>query len=284
MRYLHVDVFAPRQYGGNSLAVFPEADGLLPEQMLTITRELRHFESVFLQRSSRGGDYRARVFDLFTELPFAGHPLIGAAAVLHDAAGEPSARRWTFELAAKTVDISTRRSGSGYYGLLDQGLAEFLGPCGRSEEVAPRFGLEASDLALDLPLEVVSTGLAYLVVPVRPAGLERASVRADLTPVLRKLGADFAVLLSDNGPEIRHWNNDGHIEDAATGSAAGVVGAYRLRHGLARSGEVFALHQGRFIGRASVLDVKPEQEPTGIRVHVGGSVSMVGRGVLEVLP
>lgn len=284
MRYVHVDVFAPRPYGGNSLAVFPEAAGLRAEQMLAVTRELRHFESVFLQGSSRAGVFRARVFDLLSELPFAGHPLIGAAAVLHDAAGGPCERLWTFELGARTVQLATRRDAPGYYGLLDQGQAAFLGPGGRRDEVALSFGLEPADLRSDLPLEVVSTGLAYLVVPVTPTGLERARVRADLTPLLAGLGADFALLLDDRGPEIRHWNNDGVVEDVATGSAAGVVGAYRLRHGLARSGVTFGLQQGRFVGRPSMLDVRPEQEATGIRVHVGGAVSIVGRGVLEALP
>lgn len=79
--YRHVDVFSPRPYSGNSLPVFPDARGLSAEQMLCITKELRHFEAIFLERQTDSSGVCARVFDLCQELPFAGHPVIGAAAV-----------------------------------------------------------------------------------------------------------------------------------------------------------------------------------------------------------
>ncbi|MEU6895355.1 PhzF family phenazine biosynthesis protein [Streptomyces sp. NPDC046557] len=92
MRYTHVDVFTARPHNGNSLAVFPEAEGLTAAQMLAITRELRYFESVFLTPDpSRPRTHRARVFDLAGELDFAGHPLIGAASVLRALEGDPRA-------------------------------------------------------------------------------------------------------------------------------------------------------------------------------------------------
>jgi trans-2,3-dihydro-3-hydroxyanthranilate isomerase len=85
--------------------------------------------------------------------------------------------------------------------------------------------------------------------------------------------------------EVRHWNNDGLIEDVATGSAAGTVGAYRLRHGLAAAGKTFLLNQGRFTGRPSTLRVLPEGTARKVEnVKVGGDVALVGRGTLEVLP
>ena len=79
--YVHVDVFGDRPYSGNSLAVFPEAAGLSAAQMLRITQELRHFEAIFLAPMPDTTAIPARVFDLFEELPFAGHPVLGAAAV-----------------------------------------------------------------------------------------------------------------------------------------------------------------------------------------------------------
>ncbi|MFI5982330.1 PhzF family phenazine biosynthesis protein [Streptomyces sp. NPDC051555] len=120
VRYLHVDVFTGRPYTGNSLAVFPEAQGLTAAQMLAITRELRHFESVFLtQDLARPRTHRARIFDLAGELDFAGHPLIGAAAVLHaledvrDTTGQEAV--WALRLTARTVRVATRRSGPRRY-------------------------------------------------------------------------------------------------------------------------------------------------------------------------
>lgn len=86
--YLHVDVFAPHAYAGNSLPVFIDASDLDGRQMLTVTQELRHFEAIFLTPTDDAQRYRARIFDLFEELPFAGHPLIGAAAALHHGSGD----------------------------------------------------------------------------------------------------------------------------------------------------------------------------------------------------
>jgi trans-2,3-dihydro-3-hydroxyanthranilate isomerase len=92
-------------------------------------------------------------------------------------------------------------------------------------------------------------------------------------------------LLDESAVEVRHWNNDGIIEDVATGSAAGTIGAYRLRHGLVRGGEIFILHQGQYTGRPSKLRVLAEGSANRVEtVKVGGDVSFVGHGTIEVLP
>src|SRR6266436_5847432 len=124
--YVHVDVFSSLPYSGNSLAVFPDARGLTAMQMLRITQELRHFETVFFEPAPQSHTVRARVFDLFEELPFAGHPVIGGAAVLHHGSGRPAPQTWGIELSAKAVAVTTHRTERGYYGLLDQGAPEFL--------------------------------------------------------------------------------------------------------------------------------------------------------------
>lgn len=103
--------------------------------------------------------------------------------------------------------------------------------------------------------------------------------------MLRGYGAQFAVLLDEASLEIRHWNNDGIVEDIATGSAAGTIGAYRLKHGLAKAGETFILNQGRFTGRPSQLRVRAEGDSRSIAsVLVGGDVALVGSGRLDVRP
>lgn len=285
LHYSHVDVFSTHPYSGNSLPVFLDSRGLSADQMLCITRELRHFEAIFLEPTDDPSAVRARVFDLFEELPFAGHPIVGAGAALHHAGLQAEAGTWRFVLANKTVTLSTTRTANGYFGLLDQGKAAFHGVVNCADWVASAFGLGASDLLSDLPLEVVSTGLRYLIVPVGPGALNTARIREDLTEKLRSVGAQFAVLLDESALEVRHWNNDGIIEDTATGSAAGALGAYRLRHGLARGGETFVLNQGRFTGRPSTLRVQPEGTPEEVHnVRVGGDVALVGHGTLEVRP
>ena len=283
MRYHHVDVFGSRPYSGNSLAVFPEASGLSGAQMAQITKELRHFESIFLVRE--GGVWAARVFDLLDELDFAGHPVLGAACVLHAVHGSHDSEVWTLRLKARTVRVTTWRQESGRYAsMLDQGPPAFLGrpdPAG----IAAWFSLRPDDLDPDLPPEVVSTGLRYLVLPVRGAALSRARVAADLGTPLARVGAQFAYLLDAERMEGRHWNNDGVVEDVATGSGAGCAAAYLRRHGRIGDGEAATLHQGRFTGRPSEMTVTAHGQEEDIRsVEVGGDVDLVGEGRLLELP
>jgi len=285
LAYSHVDVFSRVPFGGNSLPVFHDAANLTAEQMLRITQEMRHFEAIFLQPTEEPRTVRARIFDLFGELPFAGHPIIGAAAVLHRRSEAADAQYWRFQLSSKTVEIMTEVTAGGYSGWLNQGAPEFLGTVDDADPIARAFNLAQEDLDSALPMEVVSTGLRYLIVPVRPGVLARARISADITELLHGLGAQFAVLLDESAVEVRHWNNDGILEDVATGSAAGTIGAYRLRHGLVWGGESFTLNQGRFTGRPSELRVCPEGRSDQVEtVNVGGDVSFVGHGTIEALP
>lgn len=283
--YVHVDVFSEFAYGGNSLTVFVDAPELSAGDMLRITREMRHFESIFLEPGVDTHHVRARVFDLFEELPFAGHPIIGAAGVLHSRLGDIGEQLWHFELSAKPVTVITRTTAHGYVGVVDQGAPEFLGVVLDRGAIAASFGLILDELDLALPLEVVSTGLRYLVVPVTSAGLERAVVQHDLTTQLRACNAQFAVLLDESRLEIRHWNNDGVLEDIATGSAAGCIGAYRARHGGALPNVEFELAQGRFTGRPSRLFVRAEGGRDALTsIKVGGEIALVGRGSIDLRP
>jgi trans-2,3-dihydro-3-hydroxyanthranilate isomerase len=285
LAYSHVDVFSRLPFGGNSLPVFPDAADLTAVQMLRITQELRHFETVFLVPTNRPDTVRARIFDLFEELPFAGHPIIGAAAVLHKRSEVGGARSWRFQLQSKTVEVRTEVIGGNYSGWLDQGPPEFLGTVDDGPQIAAAFNVAPRDLSPDLPMEVVSTGLRYLIVPVAPGALARARISRDITELLHGFGAQFAVLLDESAAEVRHWNNDGILEDVATGSAAGTIGGYRLRHGLIRGGETFTLNQGQYTGRPSQLRVRPEGSAQNVEsVHVGGDVSFVGYGTIEARP
>lgn len=289
--YHHVDVFAERPYTGNSLAVFVDPPPLTSGQMARITRELRHFETVFVAPDA-DGVVHTRVFDLEEELDFAGHPVLGAAAVLHWTHGVPPGeeRRWTFAFTTRTVSVATRGDDTGRVSaLLDQGRPEVV----RSpapvdlEAVAAALGLLPSDLDRALPPEVISTGLRYLVVPVRDAeALGRARItRPDFGAFLARYGAQFVYVLDVARVEGRHWNNDGVLEDVATGSAAGCVAAYLMRHGRARDGQEISLSQGRFVGRPSTIAITAYGTAADVeRVTVGGTVSAVGTGRLLILP
>jgi trans-2,3-dihydro-3-hydroxyanthranilate isomerase len=302
MQYFHIDVFSSHPYSGNSLAVFPDAAdltadlkaALTADQMARITRELRHFESIFLFPDSDGNDdgdgtdvhrRHARVFDQFDELDFAGHPVLGAACVLHEQHGDESLQKWTLRLAARTVQVTTRRQGPGRFSaVLDQGPAEFYSEA--EGTAAAWFGLDDKDLDPELPPQVVSTGLRYLILPVRAGALERARIAIpDLENRLDALGAQFAYLLDAGTMEGRHWNNDGLVEDVATGSAAGCAAAYLRRYDRLGDGETATLHQGRYVGRPSTITIRAHGAGTDITsVEVGGDVVFVGTGTLERIP
>jgi trans-2,3-dihydro-3-hydroxyanthranilate isomerase len=285
LEYIHVDVFSSTPYGGNSLPVFYDGPELAAAAMLRITRELRHFEAIFLHADLGARTARARIFDLIEELPFAGHPLIGAAAALQHLSAPRGCGVWTFDLAGRIARVEVEARETGYFGVLDQGAPRFLGEVRDRAAIARAFTLAPDDLDPKLPLEAASTGLRYLVVPLRPDRIGAARIGADITGLLAAHGAQFAVLFDPSTFEIRHWNNDGVLEDVATGSAAGVVGAYALKHGLVVAGRRFTLSQGRFAGRPSRLEVQADTAGGEIAsVKVGGPVAIVGRGRLDALP
>jgi trans-2,3-dihydro-3-hydroxyanthranilate isomerase len=288
MEFQHADIFADAPFTGNSVTVFLGGHALAASQLLAITREFRHFESIFLQSAGDEACWQARVFDLAEELDFAGHPVLGAASVLHDHLGGDTTREWAIGLRAKTVTVQTTREGSVFSATLDQGRPEY-GQSVTGAAAAPvldGIGLRAADLVPGLEPAVVSTGLRYLVIPVSAHALARASIIvADLAGRLAAVGAQFAYLLDPGGLEGRHWNNDGRTEDVATGSAAGAVGAYLARAGRVGLNQPFILHQGRFTGRPSRLRVEPRGSGNEIaRVLVGGNVALVAKGTLRNLP
>ena len=283
------DVFAERPLSGNSLAVIVSNEELTCALRQALTAELRHFESVFLT-PLEGRAFSVHMHDLWRELPFAGHPLLGAAAVLHARCAEVDSCRWELRVGERIIEVlSSPAANARFVTRMDQGPPSFLATLSDADRsaAAEAFGLPHSALASDLPAEVVSTGLRYLIVPLVGGAIESAVVAHPLIQELvERIGASFAYLLDVDNREGRTWENDGSLEDIATGSAAGPAGAYLVHHGRARSGAQIVITQGRFMGRPSSLNVTvhgPASRPTG--VEVSGPVVLVAHGVLtpEVL-
>ena len=281
---LHLcDVFSECPLGGNSLTVVVHDKPLAADLMQSLTREFRQFETAFVRRDGDG--YDVRIFDLNTELAFAGHPLLGAAAVMHraDAPEEPT-RRVRFTLPGGPVTMTTRRGDGATLAELDAGPLQLWVPCPIevSERAAAAFSLERAHLHPELPCTVASTGLRYLLVPLI-AGLEGAAVaHPALSELLDDVGAEFAYLLDVQAREGRHWENDGSLEDIATGSAAGVAGAFLVHHGLDEPDAPIILRQGRFVGRPSALHVTVQGPATApATITIAGPVTLIARGEFE---
>lgn len=281
MHYFHLNVFSQHAYCGNALPVFLSSYGMSTQQMLRVTQELRQFETVFVDPTPDPHRFKAHIFDMFEELPFAGHPIIGAACLLHQQSRLDEDQAWHFDLVSKNVSVVTTKTAHGFYGVLDQGEAEFLDFSGDRHSIATAFGLEPDDLRKDMAFDIVSTGLKYLIIPVTKHSLERAKIQYDITQLMQSVGAQFGLLYDEDGLEMRTWNNDGIMEDVATGSAAGTIGAYRLKHGLITSGVEFTLNQGRFLNRPSMLFVTAFGSHDHVNnVKVAGHVALVGQGQL----
>lgn len=286
LAYRHVDVFSREPLSGNGLTVFPDARQLTTAAMQQITREMRQFESIFLTATPDAHHSRARIFTMEEELPFAGHPALGAACVLHEQLpGAGEREEWTLEMAAGLVGVITTRRDGWYEATMNQGRPVFGATLdtAMTSRVLTALNLTEADLYPGLPLEVVSTGLPYLLIMLS-SGLERTAIaHPGFETLLAQVGAKFVYVLHLPSCEGRTWDNDGRVEDIATGSAAGPVGAYLARHGLEspNSAEI-TVHQGLFVGRPSQMRVAVDAVDGEIEaVHVSGDVRMVARGVFD---
>jgi trans-2,3-dihydro-3-hydroxyanthranilate isomerase len=277
----HVDVFATRPLTGNGLTVFLGTDEWSAPVMQRLTQEMKQFESIFLSEVTSTGA-RARVFAVEEELPFAGHPVLGAAAVLHRIqTPEANASSWVLKLPGGEVPVSTKKVGSHYLAEMNQGPAIFGGAIASAElqPILARLGLKSQDLATGLSPQVLSTGLPYLILPVQPDALARAAISGlDLEVLLTAIGAKFILVLDVAGREMRTWDNLGRVEDVATGSAAGPAAAYLISLGLVDPSLPLELAQGRFAGRPSKLQVRRDASN---RLLVSGEVWPVSHGFLD---
>jgi trans-2,3-dihydro-3-hydroxyanthranilate isomerase len=276
-----LDVFTDRPLTGNGLAVVHDADGVPDATMLAFARETRLSETTFVQTATEAGaDYRNRIWMTQRELPFAGHPSLGTAVAVARARGE-RATTYTQQTAGGLQPIEVEAGERVARASMLQEPATF-GPEVDPAAVLRALGLDESDGVPDLPPQVVATGLAHLMIPVREAAaLDRvAPDAAALRPLLEE-GASVCAYVAFLDPDreaaaARGFFLDGAavFEDPATGSAAGPLMAYaHERTGAAR----LAIDQGVAMGRASRLSCE-----AGERVRVTGDAVVVFEATVDL--
>ena len=306
-RFLQLDVFTTEALTGNPLAVFPESEGLSDSEMQGIAREMNLSETVFVLRPTSGRALRRlRIFTPMRELPFAGHPVVGTwnalarEGVVPIPPGGKGAVTILQEVGIGILPVEIAfDGGSPAKVTMTQGEFEQMG-CLESREQLDQLlkgmGLGFDDLDDSLPVEVVSTGLPSLAVPIKLLdALGRCQIDASLlTKAYQSAGAMgvFAFTRETmSGPPARAHARffapgDGILEDPATGSASGAISGYLVTHsalgGGAPSGESsFVIEQGDFMGRPSRIFA--EVKTVDGRVHqirIGGSSVVVARGEL----
>ena len=235
VEYWHVDVFSRYAFQGNGLVVVRDDIGLSTAVQQQLTREVRQFETVFISGVDLlGRTARLRIFTEDEELGFAGHPMLGVGAVLHSELSAAAAEEtWALELSSRIVSVLTRGRDGWIEASMDQGPARFgMNVTGElTDRYRRALGLSLAAVRADLPMQVVSTGLPYLIVPVHAQGLATAHIATpDFEAILAASGAKFVYVLDPATPEGRTWDNTGRIEDVATGSAAGPAAAYLIEH------------------------------------------------------
>jgi len=297
LRFLLVDVFSERPFGGNQLAVFPDAEDIDPSLLQQIARELGLADTTFVYRpSDPAATAMLRIFTPDAEVPYAGHPVIGAAFAL-DAEGRVPGDDVVFELEGGRVPVRIRRGedGRARRATMTQQHPVFLGEFQRRDLVAEALGLDHADIAITgLPCEVVSTGLPFHIVPVGSLdAIRRIRIRPEkleeITSVLG-FGDIFAFTFDTVDPDATvHCRmfapSFGIPEDAATGSASGSLGAYLVKNRTLPRAEIVRIEseQGIELGRPGRVFVEVHcAGPQITKVQVGGAAVIVGEGKLRV--
>lgn len=289
-RLYTLDVFTTKKFAGNPLAVVTDGDGLSTSRMQAIAREMNLSETVFIQKPTNNRALaRLRIFTTTTELPLAGHPVIGTWFLLAELGVVPASEGRVHILQQTGAGILpvefTFHDGRPISVTMTQKPATFKRARFTRAALAQSLGLKPNDLAASLPLEFVSTGIPNLIVP-----LSRRSVLPRIRMNMRAL----AQLVSSGGTMAYCFalGSRGHAfargmlpwgiqEDPATGSAGGSLGAYLVQHGHLRPLETLKIAQGVEMGRPSEIHVEISSERGRLTPKVSGSAVRVFEGEIE---
>ena len=300
--FVQLDVFTQTPLMGNPLAIFTDARGLDDREMQALAREMNLSETTFIlprdpATEAREGN-KVRIFTAAEELPFAGHPTLGTALHLYASeAGSKRSAEITLDLKAGKIPVrftaNSENAGSNrvdgqVFGEMRQRDAEFGITLSR-DEVARVIGIAADEIPPSWPVQSVSTGLPFMIVPFRNqetlGNLKFAYAQAE--EFLKNRGAKFFYFLcperSEGRLEARARMFFYGGEDPATGSAAGCAASWMVQHGIANSDEQVVIRQGVEIRRPSEMYVRATRDGQRVtNVRVGGYAVEVLRGSVSL--
>jgi trans-2,3-dihydro-3-hydroxyanthranilate isomerase len=295
------DVFTDTRFGGNQLAVFPNAEGISAGQMQQIAREFNLAETAFVLPPAAGGTRTLRIFTPTCEVPFAGHPIIGTAATLaaHGTFGDGWAQHDViFETAAGAVPVTLTRTSSGrFHGELQAPQPLTIGAVVAPALVAAAASLDASDIVTTTHQpHGASVGLSFLLAEVRDratlaratpnvSGLDRLAGAEAGQPYLHLYVRSADDVADDVDLRARQFAaSDPLLEDPATGSANAALAAVLAHYDRsAASAFRWRIAQGVEMGRPSLLTARALKQTDGV-VHawIGGDTVGVTTGTLEL--
>ena len=281
-----VDVFAEAKLEGNQLAVVVDKEGWSTEQMQKFTREMNFSESTFIgPYDVEKRVFKVRIFTPVGELPFAGHPTLGTAYIAATELIKKDVADLTLDLKAGLIPVTFQKGTDGKQLLWMKQLNPEFGATHKAEDLAPMFGLKASDIDPRFPIQEVSTGVWFYMIPLKKReALKRIKLNAEAFKAYSVNNKAKWPLLFCPEPEAKanqlkvRMVND-WTEDPATGSANGCLAGYLVKHNYFGSTKIdVRVEQGAEISRPSILYLRAEKTKAGIDVRVGGKVMMVARG------
>lgn len=289
-RFYTLDVFTTTRFQGNPLAVITDGDGLSGDQMMAIAREMNLSETVFVQKPTDDRALaRLRIFTTKEELKLAGHPVIGTWFLLAELGVVPAQEGGVHVLqqtGAGVLPVEIRfKDGRPHRVTMTQRDAAFKSSKIDKKKLTAALGLTAKDLDPNLPTQFVSTGIYNLMVPLRNrAALSRIAMNmTELAQLLKKEAAlAYCFTIGAN----HHVHARGMMpwelyEDAATGSAAGSLGAYLVQQGKLGAGHTLHVAQGVEMGRPSEIEVEVTQSGKKLTPRVSGAAVKVFEGVIR---
>src|SRR5213594_2956308 len=298
--FVQLDVFTQTPLSGNPLAIFPDARGLSDAEMQALAREMNLSETTFILPRDAATEARegkkVRIFTVEAELPFAGHPTLGTALYLYASeSNQKKPAEITLDLKAGKIPVRfTANSGNTggdrvdgqVFGEMRQRDPEFETPLSR-EEVARVIGIAVDEIPLEWPIQPVSTGLTFTIVPFRNRQTlsDLRFSYAQAAEFLKNTGANFFYFVCPERREGRLETGARMFfyggEDPATGSAAGCAASWMVQHGVAKSDEQVLIRQGIECRRPSEMYVRATREGERVtNVCVGGYAVEILRGTV----
>ena len=289
MKYYIVDVFAQEKYNGNQLAVFVDAGTLASQQMQRIAKEINYSETTFItDNQSREGGYDVRIFTPAQELPFAGHPTLGTAYIIQQEIIKQPVEKVTLNLKVGQIPVTLHYADNSVNLLWMQQLPPIFGQKFATDAIAPLLNLSVDDINTNFPMQEVSTGVPFMIVPLKTlAAVKKAKV--NLEKYFKLISNTEAKSILIFCPETYHQENNLNVrvfcdylgvpEDPATGSANGCLAGYLANYAYFDADSIdIRVEQGYEIGRDSLLLLKAQKTDADINVFVGGKVIMVAKG------
>ena len=289
-RFFTLDVFTTTRFQGNPLAVITDGDGLSNDQMLAIAREMNLSETVFVQKPTDDRALaRLRIFTTKEELKLAGHPVIGTWFLLAELGVVPAQEGGVHILqqtGAGVLPVEIRfKDGRPIRVTMTQKEAAFKPSKIPKKQLAAALGLTSKDFDPQLAPEFVSTGIFNLMVPLRNRAA-LAKIQMNIVELARLFGKQGALaycftLGSGHLAYARGMMPWELYEDAATGSAAGSLGAYLVKHGTLGAGQTLSVTQGVEMGRPSQIEAEVTQSGKKLTPRVSGAAVKVFEGVIR---